>query len=94
MMLEEYLPPLGQRLDILRKNENFFIYNYKHALVVIVPESTRHELLSRRKKRKTCAWEEMDTDQFAAQPGSHVALIRELTADSLEENAYSFLSIN
>ena len=64
--------------------KNFFIYNYKHALVVIAPESTRHELLSRGKERKICAWEEMDTDQFAAQPGSHVPLIRELTADSLE----------
>ena len=46
------------------------------------------------KKRKICVWKEMDTDQFAAQPGSHVPLIGELTADSLEENAYSFLAIN
>ena len=81
-------------MDILRKNEKIFIYDYKPTLVVIAPESSRHELLSRGKERKICTWEEMDTDQFAAQPGSHVPLIRELTADSLEENAYSFLSIN
>ena len=51
-MLGEYLLPLGQQSDILRKNEKVFIYSYKHALLVIVPDSTRHELLSREKKKE------------------------------------------